>query len=319
MSKIVCDVCGTSYPDTAQQCPICGCAKPEETGEVKDYTYVKGGRFSSKNVKKRLKEKQVEYTYDQPAAEEDEEEQPRSNRGLLIAVVLLLLAIIAIAAYLYINYWMDPIKPADPAASTTTAAAADSTDSTDQQDPTGTTEQLPGQVSCEQIHLDTNEIALSNTGDGHLINYTLSPADCTETVSFTSSDPDVATVDEYGKITAVGPGSATITVKCGAVEEQITVICDIQTEPSTEPTTPPTTEPQEEFKLNREEFTMKLGEAPWPLYRGSIPKNSIEWWSEDESVATVSNGNVSPVGKGVTYICAKYNGVTHKCKVIVRE
>ena len=27
MSKIICDICGTSYPDTADCCPICGCAK----------------------------------------------------------------------------------------------------------------------------------------------------------------------------------------------------------------------------------------------------------------------------------------------------
>ena len=27
MSKIICDVCGTSYPDTADCCPICGCPR----------------------------------------------------------------------------------------------------------------------------------------------------------------------------------------------------------------------------------------------------------------------------------------------------
>ena len=26
MNKIICDVCGTDYPETAAQCPICGCA-----------------------------------------------------------------------------------------------------------------------------------------------------------------------------------------------------------------------------------------------------------------------------------------------------
>ena len=26
MSKIICDVCGTRYPDSAGQCPICGCS-----------------------------------------------------------------------------------------------------------------------------------------------------------------------------------------------------------------------------------------------------------------------------------------------------
>ena len=63
MSKIICDICGTSYPETAEQCPICGTARPvdiqgiipdDEPAEPRSgYTYVKGGRFSKANVKKR--------------------------------------------------------------------------------------------------------------------------------------------------------------------------------------------------------------------------------------------------------------------------
>lgn len=60
MSKIICDVCGTSYPDTSAQCPICGNAKSEAAvsmGTVgtpydENYAYVKGGRFSHANVRK---------------------------------------------------------------------------------------------------------------------------------------------------------------------------------------------------------------------------------------------------------------------------
>ena len=33
MSKIICDVCGTSYPDTAECCPICGCT-PDMAGKL---------------------------------------------------------------------------------------------------------------------------------------------------------------------------------------------------------------------------------------------------------------------------------------------
>ena len=29
MSKIICEVCGTSYPSSAAQCPICGCVRPQ--------------------------------------------------------------------------------------------------------------------------------------------------------------------------------------------------------------------------------------------------------------------------------------------------
>ena len=70
MSKVICDVCGTAYPETADQCPICGCAKPEnaraaasdstaENISGSTYTYVKGGRFSKANVRKRNKAKGV--------------------------------------------------------------------------------------------------------------------------------------------------------------------------------------------------------------------------------------------------------------------
>ena len=27
MSKIICDICGTTYQDTADCCPICGCTR----------------------------------------------------------------------------------------------------------------------------------------------------------------------------------------------------------------------------------------------------------------------------------------------------
>ena len=60
MNKIVCDMCGTSYPETASQCPICGNAKSENAVTPADsvsqesgYAYVKGGRFSHSNVRKR--------------------------------------------------------------------------------------------------------------------------------------------------------------------------------------------------------------------------------------------------------------------------
>ena len=61
MSKIICDVCGSAYSDTASQCPICGTAKrddytasaeSEQKAAEGGYTYVKGGRFSHANVRK---------------------------------------------------------------------------------------------------------------------------------------------------------------------------------------------------------------------------------------------------------------------------
>lgn len=65
MSKVVCDICGTAYAETADQCPICGAAKTENTrpvaeaeGEAAGYAYVKGGRFSQSNVRRQNSGKQ---------------------------------------------------------------------------------------------------------------------------------------------------------------------------------------------------------------------------------------------------------------------
>jgi hypothetical protein len=36
MSKVICDVCGTSFPETDEQCPLCGCAKSADAVIVPD-------------------------------------------------------------------------------------------------------------------------------------------------------------------------------------------------------------------------------------------------------------------------------------------
>ena len=63
MNKIICDVCGTAYQESATQCPICGCVRTTDLDDIildnpveggsRTYTHVKGGRFSKANVKKR--------------------------------------------------------------------------------------------------------------------------------------------------------------------------------------------------------------------------------------------------------------------------
>ncbi len=148
MSKVICDVCGTTYPETAAQCPICGCAKTAagqtvaDAGQDSGYSYVKGGRFSQKNVKSRNAAKHTaapERRTPPPAAkpaperperavrterpERPQRQQParaaaerrperknensggdKGNLVLIIIVVVLLIAIIAVVALLAVRY-----------------------------------------------------------------------------------------------------------------------------------------------------------------------------------------------------------------------
>ena len=57
-----------------------------------------------------------------------------------------------------------------------------------------------------------------------------SSAAATATVSFASSNEAVATVNNFGRVTAVGKGSATITVTCGDIVRTVNVSVYIPTD-----------------------------------------------------------------------------------------
>lgn len=54
------------------------------------------------------------------------------------------------------------------------------------------------------------------TGNSETLTATVTPADSTDTVEWSSDTTSVATVDSTGKVTAVAPGTATITAKAGS-------------------------------------------------------------------------------------------------------
>ena len=252
MNKVICDVCGTMYPENAAQCPICGCAKaaesvaaPVEGVEAEAagaYTFTKGGRFSKSNVRKRNKTaekapKAAPAKNEEPEDSEPEEKSGDSNKGLIIAIVVLILSIIGMLCYIFFTYFAgDLFGGATEPMSTTTI-------------PVTTTQ---GDVKCQdlQLQIPGNELTMGQVGQTWLLNVVATPADTTDVISYTSSDPDVAVVSEDGRVTAIGAGTATVTVTCGDVVKQFQVVCNIETEPTTEATTEateaetePTTEP----------------------------------------------------------------------------
>ncbi len=72
------------------------------------------------------------------------------------------------------------------------------------------------QISAEDIVLDVTEITGMKPGQTKKINASIKPMESTDTLTWTSSDPKVATVDAQGNVTAVAAGEATITVSANA-------------------------------------------------------------------------------------------------------
>ena len=344
MSKIICDICGTSYPETAKQCPVCGCVRPGDVQRVTNeinadengtsgYTHVKGGRFSKSNVKKRAKMSNAGAATKAVSAENGNDQEPRNSRGLVIAAIVLLLAIIGVVVYIAIGFF-GPIAG--------TGKDPDSTVATGNQ----------AEVSCQDITLDTDMVILSKAGDAHLLSYKLQPANTKDTVTFTSQNPAIATVNENGSITAVAEGVTKIVIKCGTIEKLCTVYCQFEEDPSaptattetgatdssdstdstdsTATTTPtdssdptattaPTTattpsgSQQGTIRLNRQDITLSYKGESWVLYSGDVDKGQITFASDDEKVVTFADGKVVAVGGGMTTVYASYGDQKVSC------
>lgn len=315
MSKLICDICGTSYPETAKRCPICGCVCSSDvqraTSEINKegnvttgYTYVKGGRFSKSNVKKRNKhnsksEKRAPIVEEPIVAEEAPE---KSGRGLVITAVVLLVAIIAVLIYIAVRVF-GPIS-----------SEPDTTD-------TGSNTQSQ-MIPCVNVRLDTSTIVLEQEGEAIMLDVKREPADTTDALTFKSEDESVATVNSVGKITAVGNGTTKIIITCGNIVKEVEVICQVTEDSSTEDTTTGdtntdnTTEDivtQDILELNRKDITFDQKGKSWMLYSGTIAKNLITWTSDNEEIATITEGKVVAVGSGTTKVYAQYEDQKVAC------
>ncbi len=86
-----------------------------------------------------------------------------------------------------------------------------------------------------EVTAQDNKTTLTQKGETVQLNAQVVPAEISQEVTFESSNPSVATVDADGKVTAVGNGTAVITVKtaAGTATAEITVKVDIANNPPT--------------------------------------------------------------------------------------
>lgn len=304
MNKVVCYVCGTSYPENATQCPICGYVQTADNAASAHssdggYTYVKGGRFSKANVKKRnqanAKSAQV------PAKEKKNTNSTakKESNVYIVLIVVLLLAIISVASYIALRF----IIPNDFLFEGLEGLSLSVEKQEIETEPATevVTESTALSLACTMVSLDTDTVQLDGKNSTYQLAAALEPTDTTDSVTYVSSDEAIATVNEQGLITAVGSGSAVITVTCGSASAQCTVNCVIQEEIILE--------------LNRKEITFDTEGQSWTLYNGEIPVEDIIWSSDDNNVATIENGKVTAVANGDTTVLAIYNDQTVACVI----
>ena len=160
----------------------------------------------------------------------------------------------------------------------------------------------------DNIYLDQPEMILDRGANGQLaVSY--EPPDTTEdkTVTWTSSNPEIATVDNTGKVTAVSAGDAKITAKVGTH----TATCDVTVVVLIH-----------NISLDKTDLTLDRGTNDQLKVfidpSDTTEDKTVTWTSSNPAVATVdSTGKVTAISEGSTTITAKIGTHTATCKVTV--
>lgn len=264
MNKVICDVCGTTFPETSDKCPICGCAKSPAAQTVtsddvnapvqnaSSYNYVKGGRFSKANVKRNNRERaqQAAHTEERkekaeslqrpeerkekpevqrrpenkPAAPQRRRSESRPNREEPQQSNKGLIAVVIV---LLLAIIMVVIY----IGVTVFLNGMDSNPNIDGTKPsveatTDPTDNPDTQtIPCTDITLGSLMVEFNAENETYLLEVRTTPENTTENITFESSDNTVAIVDQNGLITPVNYGQTTIKVTCGQVTKECTVIC----------------------------------------------------------------------------------------------
>lgn len=150
-------------------------------------------------------------------------------------------------------------------------------------------------------------------GDEETLNPIIVQTDAETTLTWLSSNPSVATVNEEGKITGISSGKTTIT--CIA-HNGVSAQCEVTVNPVL----------VSGITLNQTESEMTVGES-LQLQPTISPDNAtdktVTWSSTNESVAVVSeSGLVTAVGSGTCQVKATANdgsGKTGSCLVTVEK
>ena len=174
----------------------------------------------------------------------------------------------------------------------------------------GTTYSESCSVSVIEVSVRISDSSLSMAvGDREYLSAITSPSG--ESVSWSSSDSSVVSVNSSGRVIAVGAGSATITATITADGRTYSDSCRV-------------TVVRPSISISASSLSMTVGDSEYLSATTSPSSQNVSWNSSNSSVASVnSSGQVSAVGAGSTTITAEiYVGgesYSESCSIIVES
>lgn len=161
-------------------------------------------------------------------------------------------------------------------------------------------------VPATKVQLNASSATLG-VGETRQLKETMSPANTTDTVTWSTSNSKVATVSKTGTVTPKGAGTATITATTTSGQKAAYKLT-VKKAPSS-------------IRLDAASSTLNIKDTKQlkaTLSSGST--GTVTWSSSNKSVASVSgSGKITALKAGTATITVKtYNGKSASCKVTVR-
>ena len=170
-------------------------------------------------------------------------------------------------------------------------------------------------VSVTEVTLDKTELTLTE-GETETLTATVRPDNAdNKKVKWSSDKTEIATVDGAGKVTAVKPGEAVVTVT--TEDGGKTASCKVTVKAKTVPVTGVDVKPWSVTIGANGTTKLTCTVAP-----SNATNRNVRWESDNPSVATVdSDGNVRAVSAGVAKVSAvtEDGGFRSGCTVTVKE
>lgn len=167
-----------------------------------------------------------------------------------------------------------------------------------------------GRIAVTSVELNKTSLQMKE-GDTETLVATVKPENATDkTITWSSSNANIASVDGNGKVMAVKEGTATITVKAGGESAAcaVTIKKDV---------------PVSSIALNKTSLFLRVGESETltaTIEPEGATDKAVIWSSSENSIAIVDeNGKVTAIKEGSAVITAKAGEKSASCSVTVRS
>ncbi|PXV91055.1 Ig-like protein group 2 [Lachnotalea glycerini] len=166
-------------------------------------------------------------------------------------------------------------------------------------------------VNAEEIDLGDYLESMA-IGEKQLISATVIPTDTTDqTLAYSSSNEEVATINGLGRITAVSVGTTKITVKCGKVKNSFKL--QVKKSNDVEVTDIEIGNYEEEMEVDKSQAISAT------VIPSDATDTTVKYSSSDSEVATVlSTGEVKAKAKGTVVITVKAGDISKEIEITVK-